>query len=159
MGRRGPPPKPTHLKLIAGNPGKKPLNTREPKPPTGVPRCPPWISPEGRQAWNRVADRLKKMRLLTLADGEPLITYAATYARWRECEEFIEKHGLTYPTRDGKGKITSFQQFPQVAISRNCLLILTRLQQEFGLTPASRSRIQIPLADTPDDHDKVFFGW
>ena len=29
---RGKKPKPTHLKLITGNPGKRPLNEAEPKP-------------------------------------------------------------------------------------------------------------------------------
>jgi hypothetical protein len=40
MGLRGPAPEPTALKLLRGNPGKRPLNTLEPKPPTGKrPHC------------------------------------------------------------------------------------------------------------------------
>jgi hypothetical protein len=32
MGRRGPPPQPTKLRLLSGNPGKRPLPRAEPQP-------------------------------------------------------------------------------------------------------------------------------
>ena len=35
------------------------------------------------------------------------------------------------------------QQFPQVAISRNLAQLLKAYQQEFGLTPSARTRIEI----------------
>jgi hypothetical protein len=42
----GPPPKPTHLKLVTGNPGRRPLNKREPKPKPGIPSVPAHLSPK-----------------------------------------------------------------------------------------------------------------
>ena len=51
MGRRGPPPKPTRIRLLQGNPSKRPINKREPKPPDGSPRCPAWLSPEAKRTW------------------------------------------------------------------------------------------------------------
>jgi phage terminase small subunit len=39
------------------------------------------------------------------------------------------------------------QQLPQVAIARNLLAVLNRYQQEFGLTPAARSRLTISEQD------------
>ena len=48
MGKRGPRPRPTALKLARGNPGKRRLNTDEPKPRTGVGDCPDWLDKEGR---------------------------------------------------------------------------------------------------------------
>ncbi len=147
MGRRGPPPKPTHLKLIAGNPGKRPLNAREPKPPKGRPRCPDWLSVETRKVWKRLVATLEAMGLLTAADGDAVAAYAQTYVRWRKAEEFLEKRGEVYPIRDEKGQLRCMQQFPQVAIARNLLLVLKAYQQEFGLTPAARSRISMPADD------------
>ena len=44
------------------------------------------------------------------------------------------------------------QQFPQVSIARNLLLVLRAYQQEFGLTPAARSRIAVQ--DAGDDLDE-----
>ena len=150
MGRRGPPPKPTHLKLIAGNPGKYPLNTREPRPRREAPRCPGPLGPEAKRAWRWITGELRAMGLLTTADAHALYAYCLTYARWRAAEEFIEKHGESYPIRDDAGRIRCMQQFPQVATARNLLLVLKAYQQEFGLTPAARSRIQIGTDDASE---------
>ena len=144
MGRRGPPPKPTHLKLLEGNLGKRPLNTREPQPQKIAPRCPEWLTGEGRAAWRRLTALLKGMGLLTVADADAMAAYCLTYARWREAEEFLSAHGLVFPLRDEQGRVRCMQPFPQVSIARNALLLLKAYQQEFGLTPSSRSRIELP---------------
>jgi hypothetical protein len=34
----GPPKTPSHLRLVRGNPSKRPINKDEPKPPKGVPQ-------------------------------------------------------------------------------------------------------------------------
>ena len=158
MGRRGPPPKPTHLNLIAGNPGKYPLNTREPKPRREAPRCPGPLGTEAKRAWRWITAELKAMSLLTTADAHALYAYCLTYARWRAAEEFIEKHGEAYPIRDEGGRVKCMAQFPQVATARNLLLVLKAYQQEFGLTPASRSRIvvEVPEGATSDKAARYF---
>lgn len=141
MGRRGPVPKPTVLKLLNGNAGKKPLNDREPKPKVGTPHKPEWLSAEASKVWRRLVPQLRAMKVLTLVDADALAAYCHAFARWREAEEFLDKHGLVYPIRDDAGRVKCMQQFPQVAIARNLLLVVRAYQQEFGLTPASRSRI------------------
>lgn len=40
MAIRGKKPKPTNLKILEGNPGKRPLNLNEPKPIPIAPECP-----------------------------------------------------------------------------------------------------------------------
>ena len=40
MATRGRKPKPTALKVLEGNPGKRPLNDREPVPPKGRAQMP-----------------------------------------------------------------------------------------------------------------------
>lgn len=157
MGRRGPPPKPTALRILNGNAAKRPLNDREPRAPTGDPRCPSWLSKEAKQAWRRLVPLLSAMKVLTLADVDALTAYCQTYARWRAAEAFLQQHGEVYPLRDEQGKVRCMQQFPQVSIARNLLLVLKTYQQEFGLTPASRSRLVI-AAEDEDDAAARFFG-
>ena len=48
MATRGRKPKPTALKLLEGNPGKRPLNGREPVPPRAALKCPAWLLPDAR---------------------------------------------------------------------------------------------------------------
>jgi len=144
MGRRGPPPKPTHIRLLDGNPGKRPLNRREPRPRSDTPRCPAWLLGEAKKVWKRMVNVLRGMGVLTVADGEALAAFCQVYVRWRQAEEFLDKHGVAYPLRDDRGQIKCMVQFPQVTIARHQLQVLCRLYQEFGLTPASRSRIELP---------------
>ena len=49
MATRGRKPKPTALKVLEGNPGKRPLNDREPVPPKGTLKCPAWLLPEAKK--------------------------------------------------------------------------------------------------------------
>ena len=147
MGRRGPPPKPTRIRLLQGNPGKRPINKREPKPPLNSPRCPAWLSPEAKRAWARMVPKLQRMKILSFVDGEALASFCQTHARWKAAEQFLNQHGDVYPLRDENGRVRCMQQFPQVAIARHLLVQLKNFYQEFGMTPASRTRIEVEDED------------
>ena len=45
----GRKPKPTAVKKLEGNPGKRKLNMKEPVPAKGMPACPDWLMPDGRK--------------------------------------------------------------------------------------------------------------
>ena len=149
MGRRGPPPHPTHLRVLNGNPGKRPFNSREPQPRKDAPRCPAWLRPEAKKVWKRMVPELRRMGVLTVVDGEALASFCQTYVRWQAAEEFLARHGDVYSIRDEQGRVKYMQQFPQVSIARNLVLILKSFYQEFGMTPASRARIELPLYADP----------
>src|SRR5688572_9415358 len=53
MGKRGPAPRPTHLRVLDGNPSKRPLNGDEPMP-DGAPTCPTILDKEAKQEWKRI---------------------------------------------------------------------------------------------------------
>jgi P27 family predicted phage terminase small subunit len=84
------------------------------------------------------------MGVLTKIDGNALTRYCQLWSRWKKAELFIQKHGDTYPIKDEAGKIKCLQQFPQVTIAHKLAALLTRLEQEFRLTPSARSRITLP---------------
>ena len=58
MAVRGRKPKPSHLKLVTGNPGKRAINTQEPAPEGILPAPPPELTAEARGEWDRVAGEL-----------------------------------------------------------------------------------------------------
>ena len=64
MAARGRKPKPTALKLLEGNPGKRPLNDKEPKPQKKAPSCPKWLDPEAKKEWRRLASKMEMMGIL-----------------------------------------------------------------------------------------------
>lgn len=143
MGRRGPPPKPSAIRALEGDVSHRPVNKLEPKPDLVMPRCPSWLNAAAKKEWKRLAPMLHRIRVLTEADGDALAAYCQTYARWRQAEEFLDTHNAVYPIRDEAGRIKCMQQVPQVAMARNLLRLLRAYQQEFGMTPASRSRVTI----------------
>ena len=136
MAQRGRKPKPTALKVLEGNPGGRPLNPNEPKPAKKAPRCPAWLEDEAKKEWKRMGKTLEQMGLLTEMDMAAFAGYCQAYARWKEAEEFITQHGTMVRTPNGY-----LQQVPQVSIAQTYMKQMGKFATEFGLTPASRSRL------------------
>lgn len=138
MVQRGRKPKPTALKILEGNPGKRQLNINEPNPEKRAPRCPKWLDSEAKKEWRRMSRLLEKIGILTEIDMAAFAGYCQAYSRWKEAEEFITKHGTIVKTPSGY-----WQQVPQVSIAQTYLKIMKDFCSEFGLTPSTRSRINI----------------
>ena len=119
MAQRGRKPKPTAVKVLEGNPGKRSLNTGEPKPEKKAPRCPAWLEDEAKKEWKRMAKQLEHLGILTEIDMAAFAGYCQAYARWKEAEEFITQHGTIVKTPSGY-----WQQVPQVSIAQTYLKIM-----------------------------------
>jgi len=133
---RGRRPKPTRVKALTGNPGKRPLNEYEPQPEAKIPECPPQLGPVARAEWDRLAPELGKLRLLTELDRAALAAYCGAYGFWTEAIEAIQKYGTMLKSPSGYP-----QQSPYVAVANRQAEIMIRVAAEFGFTPASRGRI------------------
>lgn len=139
---RGRRPKPTRIKALAGNPGKRPLNPHEPRPEPALPDCPAVLSPLARLEWERLSGELAKLNLITHLDRGALATYCGAYALWAEAMEQIQKYGTIVKSPTGYPI-----QSPYLAIANRQAEIMIRVAAEFGFTPASRSRILAPPSD------------
>lgn len=155
MAARGRKPKPTALKELEGNPGKRPLNTGEPQPAKKAPRCPSWLEDEAKKEWKRMAKVLESMGLLTEMDMAAFAGYCQAYARWKEAEEFLTQHGSMVRTPNGY-----LQQVPQVSIAQTNMKIMLKFCEQFGLTPSARSRIvgSDSGTDTEDEMEALLGG-
>jgi P27 family predicted phage terminase small subunit len=141
---RGRRPKPTRLKVLTGNPGKRPLNEAEPRPEPCVPDCPTELSEVARREWERLVVELGPLRVITKLDRAALAAYCGAYALWAEATEAIQKFGAMIKSPSGFPV-----QSPYLAIANRQTEIMMRIASEFGLTPASRSRISAPTTDDP----------
>lgn len=152
MATRGRKPKPTALKVLEGNPGKRPLNKFEPKPENKAPKCPTWLEKEAKKEWRRMSKVLEGLGVLTEVDAAAFAGYCQAYARWKEAEEFLSKHGTIFKTPSGY-----IQQVPQVSIAQTYLKIMKDFCSEFGLTPSSRSRISVneKLGENDDPMERL----
>jgi len=147
---RGRRPKPTRLKVLTGNPGKRPLNEDEPRPEAAIPECPPELSPLARKEWDRLVGELSSLRMLTNLDRAALAAYCGAYALWAEATEAIQKYGAMIKSPQGFPI-----QSPYLAIANRQAEIMMRIASEFGLTPASRGRISAPAPSGPTLFDLV----
>lgn len=151
-GRRSTP---TAMKIASGNPGKRAINKREPKPPAGVPTPPEHLSDEARRVWFALAPMLDAMGVLTQADAIELEVLCEDYAEWLELKKDIQANGRvqTVTTKSGDEFI---RQRPQVGMLQDADRRLKGHLAEFGLTPASRSKVTI--SEKSEGEDKYFGG-
>lgn len=81
---RGRPPKPTALKLVAGNPGKRPLNKQEPDPIYLQDlTAPTWLPPDAAGVWDEMAPMAAKNKLLTEVDVQAFAMGCVSIAQYR----------------------------------------------------------------------------
>ena len=147
----GPRPTPTHLKIVRGNPGHRRLNAGEPQPP--IPPAPPeppaFLSGYARDEWHRLAEGLHRLGLLTALDVMPLAAYCTSVGRWMQCEEALaamaerdpETGALTIRSAAGSVMMNPLLRVA-VASARDAV----KYAAEFGLSPATRSRISGGIA-------------
>jgi hypothetical protein len=83
---RGRKPKPTALKLVSGNPGRRPLNEHEPEHPSIDTACPDELRDRvARQEWDRIVPALAHGHVTTV-DRAILIGYSVKSYRQATCE-------------------------------------------------------------------------
>lgn len=143
--KRGRKPKPSALKRLEGNPGKRPISDREPKA-WGVPRCPQWLSPRARKVWRQTMPDLIRMRIAARLDTLAHARYCQEIVLWHEARELVERLGVVITTTNG-----NLVQNPALGImhtaDRNC----RSHEAAFGMNPSARSTIQVPVEPAAGD--------
>ena len=151
---RGRKPKPTALKRINGNPGRRPLNDSEPVVALGGFSCPKYLNDEARREWRRVVRDLKGAGVLARVDRATLEGYCVSYARWRLAEEEIETEGITITGPKG-----GVMKNPAVTVAVQERMLMLKFMSELGMTPSSRSRLHVePKRDKPTLAEVLFKG-
>lgn len=149
---RGRKPKPTTLKLLAGNPGKRKLNRREPKVKPGVPAPPSWLGKVAKTEWRRVTKEAP-LGLLTKLDRQVLAQYCQNVQRIGELEQIVTESGYTFVSE--KGYVC---QRPEMGMLKNLQTIQRGLCAELGFSPSSRSRVTITEPPKQDTDEEFLFG-
>lgn len=141
---RGRKPRPTHLKLVTGNPGRRPFNAAEPRPEAGLPAPPAELGSDAKNEWRRVARRLQALGLLTPCDRAALAAYCQAFGRWRQAERALAAMAKADPLTGAlmiRTKEGNAIQNPLVGIANKAMADMVRYAAEFGMTPSARSRI------------------
>jgi P27 family predicted phage terminase small subunit len=112
------------------------------------------LSQAARDFWHKYAQALVDQGLLTAVDIPAFILMAEHYALARQSVKQVLSDGLTVIDEDGMER-----KHPLLQVMRNNSLAFKAFAVEFGMTPSSRSRINLkPPDDDEDELEKLLFG-
>ena len=137
MGRRGPRPLSAAARQARGSRSK--LATGTPSAATGVPVMPDGLTGTEEAAWREIVALLEPRGVLTPCDAPMVELTAKTLVTMRQADAVISDEGPTTTTASGYP-----QQRPEVAIQHKTRLLLKQLLGELGMSPASRSNVDVP---------------
>lgn len=162
MGQRGPKPLPANVHLLKGNPSKKTASQLRDSvsPEVEIPTPPRHLKGEALKEWRRVSVELEKIGLISKIDRAALAIYCTAWGRYCEAETMLlmsGPNGMVSTTPNG------FEvQSAWLNISNKAMEQCVKYLAEFGMSPASRSRVtpgdvQQDLFDGTD-HEKPSLG-
>ena len=156
---RGPKPKSAHLKLVRGNPGKRPIRAEVEVAPS-LPEPLPFLCNDAKAEWARVAPMLYALRLLSELDLAALAAYCSAYATWKQAHGALGEMAKHDPVSKGlmiKSKKGNLIQNPLLGIANTAAGNMVKYAADFGLTPSSRARIAAgPAEGGKSAADKYF---
>ena len=156
MGKRGPRPAPTAIKIARGTARGKPKP--EPQPPTDGIAMPPHLGPVAAGRWAELLPMLQAVKVMTRADVEALARYCDTYEWWLATRAKLRAEGDTYPILNDGGQVKYIAQRPEVSIAHKLAQQLRQLEQDFGLNPSARSSHNVEAAKQEDIDDAQMFA-
>ena len=151
------PVKPTALRIVEGNPGKRRINKREPQPVAEPPAMPDYVSCDEMAArtWRHYMPILQRMKVITEADGLVLASLCIIHSFLLLNLEKVRQlnsasgsgiAGMVVPTKTGYLAVN--QLFSNV---RDAMKQELRFCQELGLSPSSRTRLEAAPDGNADD--------
>lgn len=149
---------PDNIKLLRGTDNKSTtMNPDQPKYANVVPEPPEHLDEQSLVMWNRVTDMLHAAGVLQLADHTALQILAETYGEWRNADMNVKADGMIYHTETADGA-PMIRPNPAVAQRADAARRLQSMLSEFGMTPASRSKVTVKDAGDGEDPAKRYFG-
>lgn len=137
---RGRKPVPTALRLLRGNPRKRPVNRKEPTPaPLSALDPPAWLDPNAQEEWRRLAPMLARLGVLTETDSDALSAYCEAFTTWKQATAKIRQFGMVVKANQAGFELPVIS--PYVKIANHAMAQMRGMLTEFGMTPSARARI------------------
>jgi phage terminase small subunit len=168
---RGRLPKPTAMKRLEGNPGKRTLPKNEPQFAPGVPRKPGRMSAGAKKVWDELVEEMQGAAILQTVDQRALWQLAEDEALLVDAYEgFWSMVGTVKRKAATEGKELPAGAVMAVLSMENGRKVMNSIRdlasrviverREFGLTPSARTRIAVSSKDAGNDalDDAIFNG-
>lgn len=142
-------PKPSHLKLLEGNRGHRPINRREPRIVATLGDPPHWFTADMRATWQHAMEHCPA-GMLKETDRAILTSYCVHECRVWEATRAMEGQPLV--VKQPSGRVV---ENPLIAIARAETRALTSAIDQLGFSPAARSRVHVEMSDPDNEFDDV----
>ena len=133
---------PTALKALKGTARADRLNPDEPIPDLNIPPVPSHLNEIAKKEYERTSKELLKMGVLSNIDRSALSAYCDYYSRWVQASIEMGDEPLTITTFHG-----NVIQNPLLGIQNTAKDQMRKFLIEFGMTPASRSKVSVKKKD------------
>lgn len=144
---------PTELKLLKGTLEKSRTlkDEMKPTPIKNLPYPPTWLGEIAKKEWYAITKELHKLGMLTDLDLSILAIYCNEIETYIECNEILKNKSRVqlFKNPDGSLKYAAQSSFQKIA--NDCVAKAIKIAGEFGLTPASRTRIGTGINVDSDD--------
>lgn len=138
---KGRKPTPASLKVVTGNPGKRPIKhglaaENEAPPP------PDRLSAEALEIWHSTVPQLHRLGVLARVDQHQIAVYCEVVARYYRALGEVQRLGEVYETQGKNGPMLRVN--PYVKIARDCEVTIKNYASEWGMTAVARMRLGDP---------------
>lgn len=142
----GRPAKPTRMKELAGNPGKRPLNKSEPKT-SSLPMAPSGMTARAKTAWAKIVHAMPP-GVYTALDSNLLAAYCEAVSLHGQATAKLTKGPLEITGSTGQVKVT-----PWIGVQSEAARLIATLGAKLGLDPVSRQQINSEEGQAADEFD------
>jgi P27 family predicted phage terminase small subunit len=155
-GRR---PKPTAIKILEGNPGKRKIVADDLQPEAGAPEMPKGMTFAAQREFRFMTEVLLELGVLTRVDGKALAAYSECYSRWEEANKIITEYGqviqVKFLDNEGNTIVGDLKANPACKLADMWMNRMKSFLIEFGLTPATRSKLKLNPKPEVDEFDEI----
>lgn len=136
MGKRGPAPRPTALRVLHGDRRDR-INDAEPQPAEGEVTAPEELSDDACAVWDQLALDLIRVGVLTAWDVPAFVMVCEALARYRQATKLVNGSALLVQGPNG------FVKNPALLVQREAEVTFAQLGARFGLTASDRSQLKV----------------
>lgn len=122
-------------------------------PPVNDLIAPIQLSESAKKEWDEIAPTLSTDQLLTGLDKKMLMMYCEEMAKYWALQAELLTEDFMLELTDSKGNVVNYMKNPKMDLSDKALTNAHKIGMHFGLTPLSRTKINIPhkKQSTPEE--------
>jgi P27 family predicted phage terminase small subunit len=139
MGRRGPAPLPTALRVLRGETRPSQLNRTEPQPTANLPERASDLDPRARAVWDRIIADFGHTGVIRRLDTDALRCYCEAVSRYEDAAKLLRTSGPLIRGARGGDLVRN----PLHQIVRDNADLMRSYARELGLTPAARAGLHL----------------